>query len=104
MGAHAHIVDMPQLGKDRHRNSYPEKGALKLSPGLGMEGGGAAARAVWRTTGAAWTRMGRHQPLRDTGKKETHVAAEKVPTVFLHDTSQTLQMGSFPQLYATRSL
>ena len=33
-------------GKDRHQNGNPEKRGPKLSPGLGMEGGGAAAGAV----------------------------------------------------------
>lgn len=64
----------------------------------------------WKVAGLqleqlSWTRMGRHQAQRGIGKKKmTHVAIEEVPTIFPHGASQTLQAGSFPQLYATTFL
>lgn len=80
MSAHAHIVELPQPGKERHQSQHPEKVAPKFSPKLGLEGSGTVAGAV------SWTTMGRHQVQGIMGRKETHVVVGKVSTISTHST------------------
>lgn len=101
MGAYAHIVELPWPGKEGRTDIETEIQKRGL-PNCPQDWG-------WRVVGLqpeqwSWTRMERHQAQRDIRKQETHVAVEKVVTIFPHGASQTLQTGSFPQLYATTFL